>query len=264
MFSGKTRMFMRLGLFGLIGGLVFAAAAEVRPVPVDLELAFVVDQSGSIDQAETMLQRQGYARALTDPVVLRGITGGMLRSIAVAYIEFAAETCEQLSVPWTRIDGPGAAKAFAGRILALPIEYCPGGNAVGDALAFAAASIEANGFEGTRRVIDISGDGPNTLGRAIGPARDGIVAMGMTINGLVIDRPEMPELELYFRQAVTGGPGSFVIKAEDRRSFADAIMKKLILEIAGGTAPRRQAKATGRHDIDVPSAREAATFRRQR
>ena len=135
MFGAKTPMFIRLGLFGLFVGLVFAAAAQDRPVPVDLELAFVVDQSGSIDEAETMLQRQGYARALTDPVVLRGITGGMLRSIAVAYIEFAAETCEQLSVPWTRIDGPGAAKAFAGRILALPIEYCPGGNAVGDALA---------------------------------------------------------------------------------------------------------------------------------
>ena len=139
--DGKTRAFIKLGLFGLLAGLVFAAAARDRPVPVDLELAFVVDQSGSIDEEETMLQRQGYARALTDPVVLSGITGGMLGSIAVAYIEFAAETCEQLSVPWTRIDGPGAAKAFAGRILALPIEYCPGGNAVGDALAFAAASI---------------------------------------------------------------------------------------------------------------------------
>ena len=243
--DGKTRAFMRLGLFGLFAGLVFAAAARDRPVPVDLELAFVVDQSGSIDEAETLLQRQGYATALTDPVVLRGITGGLLRSIAVAYIEFAAETCEQLSVPWTRIDGADAAKAFGGRILALPIEYCPGGNAVGDALAFAAASIEANRFEGTRRVIDISGDGPNTLGRAIRPARDAIVAMGMTINGLVIERPEMPELELYFRQAVTGGPGSFVIKARDRRAFADAIMKKLILEIAGGAEPARQAKAIG-------------------
>ncbi len=104
MLSGKTPAFIKLGLFGLFVGLVFAAAAaQDRGVPVDLELAFVVDQSGSIDEAETLLQRQGYARALTDPVVLRGITGGVLRSIAVAYIEFAAETCEQLSVPWTRI-----------------------------------------------------------------------------------------------------------------------------------------------------------------
>lgn len=239
-------MFAKLSLLGLFAGLVIAAAGHGQRVPVDLELAFVVDASGSIDEEETLLQRQGYAAALTNPRVLDAITSGMLRSIAVAYIEFAAEECERLSVAWTRIENLDTGKAFAEQILVQPIEFCPGGNAIGDALAFAAASIETNEFEGTRRVIDISGDGPNTLGRPITPARDAVVAKGITINGLVIDRPTMPDLDAYYREAVTGGPGSFVIKAENRRSFANAIMKKLILEIATRTSPVREVPRVGR------------------
>jgi hypothetical protein len=96
-----------------------------------------------------------------------------------------------------------------------------------------ATSIEKNAFKGIRRVIDISGDGPNTLGSPVELVRDLIVATGTTINGLVIERPFMPDLDAYFRGNVTGGPGSFVIKAESRKTFAQAILKKMILEIAG-------------------------------
>jgi hypothetical protein len=212
--------------------LIGAWSARADPAQVDLELAFVVDASGSIDEAETKLQRQGYANALLDPVVLEAIKGGFLGSIAVAYIEFAADGCERLSVPWARIDGREAAAAFGAQILVQPQMFCPGGNAIGDALAFAQASIDSNEFKGARRVIDISGDGPNTLGLSVRPTRDAIVASGMTINGLVIERPEMPDLDAYYREAVTGGPGSFVLKAENRLAFADAILRKLILEIA--------------------------------
>ncbi len=237
----------------LLAVALFAAplagqAAESQPVPVDLELAFVVDASGSIDEDETRLQRQGYAGALLNPRVQAAISRGMLRAIAVSYIEFAGDGCERLSVPWMRIANAAEARDFGKRVLAAPLMFCPGGNAIGDAVAVAATSIDGNRFEGTRRVIDVSGDGPNTTGLlAVEFARDMAVAKRITINGLVIERPSMPELELYYREAVTGGPGSFVIKAQDRQSFAKAILKKLILEIAAPTAtsPRRAAMARG-------------------
>jgi hypothetical protein len=203
-----------------------------------LELAFVVDASGSIDEDETRLQRRGYADALLNPRVLSVVTGGILRSIAVSYIEFAADGCTRLSVPWTRIHDHASAESFGDNVMALPLQYCPGGNAVTEAILFATASIASNAFEGTRRVIDISGDGPNTLGPPVYAARDLAVSEGITINGLVIEREEMPDLDQYFRDAVTGGRRSFVIKAKNRSTFAEAILKKIIIEIADA-APAR-------------------------
>ena len=221
--------------------LCVARAVPAQPAAVDLELAFVVDASGSIDEAETRLQRRGYADALVNPRVLGAIGGGFLRSIAVAYIEFAGPGCQRVSVDWTRIDGLDSARSFGERILALPRMFCPGGNAIGDAVALAIASIGDNDFDGTRRVIDVSGDGPNTIGLPVEFARDVAIAAGMTVNGLVIERPSMPELDAYYRAAVTGGPRSFVITAKDRRSFADAILKKMILEIAASPPEPRTA-----------------------
>lgn len=228
-----------LGLLAVVTGaavaVIFAAApadAQAQDMPVDLELAFVVDASGSIDEAETRLQRQGYATAITNRHVLGAIERGIFRSIAVAYIEFAAEACEEVRVPWTRITDARSARAFGDRVLALERTFCPGGNAVGDAIAFAAASIDANGFEGTRRIIDISGDGPNTLGRPIALGRAYALARGITINALVIERPEMPDLDRYFQDHVIGGSRAFVVKVERRRAFAAAILKKLIVEVA--------------------------------
>ncbi len=222
-----------LALVSLVFGSVPSGAQETK---VDVELAFVVDASGSIDEAETRLQRQGYRDALTNSRVLDAITGGLHGAIAVAYIEFAADGCERLAVPWSRIAGKADAAAFGDRIMAQPFMDCQGGNAVGDALYFAAASIESNAFKGTRRVIDISGDGPNTIGRPVRLVRDAIVARRIVINALAIERPLMPELPEYFREAVTGGPASFVLKVENRTAFAAAILKKMILEIVGEPA----------------------------
>ncbi len=222
----------------LVAVLIFATVpwTEVlaqKKTGVDLELAFVVDASGSIDDEETRLQRRGYAEALAHPRVLGAITSGFLRSIAVSYIEFAGPGCTRISVPWTRIDGADAATAFGAAILAKDRMFCPGGNAIGEAVAIATEALQTNAFIGTRRVIDVSGDGPNTLEPPVEIVRDIAVALGITINGLVIERPMMPDLDIYYRQAITGGPGSFVIKAENRKVFAKAILKKLILEIAG-------------------------------
>jgi hypothetical protein len=199
---------------------------------VDLELAFVVDASGSIDEEEMTLQRQGYMDALSHPRVQNAIKSGFLRAISVAYIEFAGEACTHLTVGWTRIHDQASAVGFGKKVLASERNFCFGGNAVSEALSFAAASILTNNFEGTRRVIDLSGDGPNTMGEPVEEVRDLIVKQRIIINALAIDRPSMPELPQYFKQSVTGGPGSFVLKAEDRKKFAEAILKKLIREIA--------------------------------
>jgi len=218
--------------FGMAGHAAAQGAPAPRLTPVDLELAFVVDASGSIDEAEMTLQRQGYRDALSHPRVQNAIRSGFLRAIAVAYIEFAGDGCTQLTVGWTRIDDQPSAEGFGRRILASERNFCFGGNAISEALAFAAASIETNGFEGTRRVIDLSGDGPNTMGEPVEEVRDAIVSQRIIINALAIDRPSMPDLPEYFKRSVTGGPGSFVIKAQNRRNFAEAILKKLIREIA--------------------------------
>jgi len=216
-----------------VAGLVWIGSANAqRPQPVDLELAFVVDASGSIDDNETRLQRKGYADALVNPRVLQAIGSGFLRSVAVAYIEFAADGCTRLSVPWTRISDRASAAAFGDAILARDRIVCPGGNALGEAVAFAAESIQNNGFDGTRRVIDVSGDGPNTFEPPVESIRDAAVKSGIVINALAIFRASYPELPQYYKAAVTGGPGSFVIKAESRKTFAEAILRKIVREIA--------------------------------
>ena len=217
-------------------------AAAQKKIPVDLELSFVVDASGSIDQEEIQLQRQGYADALANPEVLTAVSSGFLRSIAISYIEFAADGCIWQWVDWVKISGLASATAAGKRILAAPREFCSGGNAIGDAVAFAAKSTLENGFDGTRKVIDVSGDGPDTTGLiAVEDARADALAKGYTINGLVIHRPSMPNLGDYYRTSITGGPRSFVIQAKSRRSFADAIVKKLILEISDLVPDRQQA-----------------------
>lgn len=226
----------------LVAGIVWSGpAAGQRPQPVDLELAFVVDASGSIDDEETRLQRKGYADAVANRRVLQAIGSGFLRSISVAYIEFAGEGCTRLSVPWTRITGRASAVAFGTAILANDRILCPGGNAIGEAVAFAAESIGSNKFDGTRRVIDVSGDGPNTFDPPIEAVRDAAVKSGIVINALAIFRPSYPDLPEYYRESVTGGPGSFVIKAESRKTFAQAILRKLVREIAA-----RQPSGTGK------------------
>lgn len=193
-----------------------------QTVPVDLELAFVVDASGSIDENEKLLQRHGYVEALTHPRIQRAITSGILGRIAVTFIEFSAYGCEQLSVPWTIIDGSQSATAFGRKLLVVEYDPCLGGNAVADTLAFAAQLMDENNFEGTRRVIDISGDGPNALGMSL----RGVLRRDITINALVLERLEMPELPDYFCDEVIGGPGAFMVEAKNHASFAAAILKK--------------------------------------
>lgn len=219
-----------------------AASAE----RVDLELVLLADASGSIDNAEIRFQREGYATAITHPQVLAAIGQGLDRRIAVTYVEWGAASSQETVVPWTIIDGPESAKAFADALVE-PSRQAFGRNAIGSALAAGQRLIEDNDIEGFRRVIDFSGDSANNWGGVpIETARSSALGADIVINGLAIlcrhcasGRPISYDLEKAFADRIIGGPGSFVVTADAETSFADAVRKKLILEIAGRTPPDR-------------------------
>jgi hypothetical protein len=178
--------------------------------------------------------------------VVGAIRSGRHGAIAVMFLEWASVGCETVSVNWTRISDAASAQAFANAILAAPRVHCPGGNAIGDAIAFAAQQIHGNTYRGERRVIDVSGDGPNTRGRPIEPIRDAVVASGITINGLALLRRRAfyGPLDEYYRVSVIGGPGAFVIAADKETEFRQAVLAKLVREIAGIESDSRAADVT--------------------
>jgi hypothetical protein len=230
--------------------LVAGAAVEAEEIPVDLELVLAVDVSGSIDATEAQQQRDGYIAAITDPAVLQAIRGNFHGRIAVAYVEWASAGYQRLAVDWALIDDDKSALAFAESItMSGPLSAR--WTSISGAIDFAVPLFDGNGFAGERRVIDVSGDGPNNRGRAVTAARDEAVARGIVINGLPIlnDRPQpfgLPTpaelaLDVYYAENVIGGPGSFIIPAQDFADFKAAILSKLILEIAGDAPPARLA-----------------------
>ena len=234
-------LLLTAGLLSSILAPPAAAAGRAAPLkPVDLELVLAIDTSGSVDEEEGRLQRKGYVDAFTAPEVLAAIRSGRHKRIAVTYFEWAGETFQNIVVPWTLIEGKASAAAFAAELEIQPVGVGPY-TSLSDAITSAMPLFGNNGFEAPRQVIDISGDGPNNSGRLVTLARDEAVKAGFTINGLPImnDRPSrygnppMPNLDLYYKKCVIGGPRSFIVVAEDFRSFARAIRKKLVLEIAG-------------------------------
>ena len=199
---------------------------------VDLELVLLADASGSIDQEEVEFQRQGYATAITHPDVLYAISSTLTGTIAVTYVEWAAN--QAVVVDWTVIDGPEAAQAFAGRLLDPP-RLATGRNAIGAALLEGKRLIEANQITSLRQVIDFSGDSVgNFSGPSIADARAEVLAAGITINGLPILRDGRAlDLAEAYENLIIGGPGAFVVAATSRDTFAEAVRRKLVLEIAG-------------------------------
>ncbi|WP_353475331.1 DUF1194 domain-containing protein [Salipiger sp. H15] len=201
----------------------------------DLELVLLADASGSITPGELQFQREGYAQAITDPEVLRVIAGTAYGHIAVTYVEWAANQAQV--VDWTLIDGPGPARDFAAALLDEP-RQAYGRNAIGSALLEGLRLMEENEIKGWRRVIDFSGDSANSWsGPTIEEARAQVLAAGVTINALPILRAEDPgraqdNLETLYRELIIGGVGAFVVTADTRASFAEAVKKKLILEIS--------------------------------
>ncbi|MEE4118718.1 MAG: DUF1194 domain-containing protein [Paracoccaceae bacterium] len=233
---------MRALLFALVLALPGGALAQ----DTDLELVLLADASGSIDSREYDLQREGYATAIVDPEVLEAIANTAYGSIAVTYVEWAAN--QVVVAEWTRIADREDAELFAARVLAPP-RRAIGRNAIGSALLEGLELMEENDIEGWRRVIDFSGDSVNSYsGPPIAAARERVLAAGVTINGLPILRPGDPGramggLEALFAERIVGGPSSFVVTAESRASFAEAIKRKLILEISGEVPQRNVATA---------------------
>lgn len=232
---------MRLLAVALTLAACLHALGAVAAEDVDLELVLLADASRSIDDAEIRFQREGYATAITHPEVLATIASGYLQRIAVTYVEWGDASSQEVVVPWTVIDGPDSAAAFAEILLATP-RRAQGPNAIGSALAAAHALIQGNAIEGTRKVIDFSADSAFTLGGVpMAEARAAALAAGIVINGLAIlcrhddcsGRPVDYDLESAFAALIAGGPASFVVTADDRASFAEAVRRKLLLEIAG-------------------------------
>jgi hypothetical protein len=206
--------------------------------PVDVELVLAVDMSQSMDAGEHELQRSGYIAALRHPDVLGAIRSGIYGRVAIAYVEWGGAFSQALSVPWTLIEDEASAGGFAAALAERPLQTIHG-TSISGALAFAATLFEGNGYDGLRRVIDVSGDGPNSSGGPVVPARDAALAQGLIVNGLPIMLREpgytpwsIPDLDLYYAHCVIGGPGSFVLPVDDPAQLAEAIRQKLVLEIA--------------------------------
>jgi hypothetical protein len=211
----------------------------------------MTDTSGSIDPQEARLQRQGVATAFRSADVVRAIQNGALGRIAVAYTDWAAEYYNRVVVDWTVISDKGSADAFANKLLTTRLNFFDG-TAIGGAMHFGAELIENNAYDGTRRTIDISGDGPDNEGSSPSLARREIAAKGITINGLPIVTPSLGggdwgiyygDLLAYYRNCVIVGRGSFAIEARGFSDFANAVRRKLVLEISDATPPTGEAPA---------------------
>jgi Protein of unknown function (DUF1194) len=237
--------------------LIFAAAAAF-PVAaaaaekVDLLLVMAADVSRSVDSGKFQLQRDGYAAAISDPRVLEAIRSGRIGRIAVSFIEWSGAGSQRVLIDWTGVGNAEEAKSFGDRLLETPRSFADR-TSISAAIDFSMGQLAKAPFDSERRTIDISGDGTNNAGRDVTAARDEALAQGVTINGLVI-LSETPlawnpdhtnpagGLAKYYLDHVVGGTGAFVIVAENFASFGQAIIKKLIAEIALSPAGKtRQA-----------------------
>jgi len=215
------------------------SAGARDPNTVDVELVLAVDISYSMDIDELALQREGYAQALQSSEFLQALKSGPTGRIAITYFEWAASSDQKVVVPWQVIDGPESADAVAAVILNTPIRRASR-TSISGAISFAVPLLQDNSYHGLRRVIDISGDGPNNNGAPVTSARDAALQLGIVINGLpiMVKEPsystmDINDLDIYYEDCVIGGPGSFAIAIKHRDKFKDAIRSKLVMEVAG-------------------------------
>ncbi|HYF54145.1 MAG TPA: DUF1194 domain-containing protein [Salinarimonas sp.] len=228
---------MRLRLIAALAALVLWGLPARADTEVDLALVLAVDVSRSMDVDEQALQREGFVEAFRSSGIHRAIAGGTLGRIAVSYVEWSGEGQQAVVMPWTLLDGPDSAGAFAERLAGAPIGRVFA-TSIASAIDFSIRLIEDSPFEAMRRVIDISGDGPNNQGRTVTAARDAALAKGVVINGLpiMLKRPtgwgDIENLDHYYQDCVIGGPGAFIVPVRERAHFVEAIRVKLLREIA--------------------------------
>lgn len=226
--------------------LLGPARAETE---VDLALVIAVDVSFSMDPDEQSLQREGFIEAFRSPIVHDAIRRGAVGRIAVTYMEWAGAADQRVLLPWTVVDGPEQAAAFADELSKKPTRRASRTSIAG-AIDFSVKLQEESGFAALRRVIDISGDGPNNQGRSVLAARADALARNITINGLPIMLKgagyfDIADLDLYYRDCVIGGQGAFLVPARERDQFRDAVKTKIIMEVAERPSPGRAATLEG-------------------
>jgi hypothetical protein len=240
-----TRLFALFTTIALLAGSPAARAAE----EVDLLLVLSSDVSRSIDAPKFKLQRDGYAAAIVNPRVIQAIRSGGLGKIAISFVEWSGVGAQKIVIDWTIIRDEATAKDFSAQVIEAPRAFADR-TSISGGIDFAMAQLARAPFQANRRTIDVSGDGTNNSGREVTDARDEALAKGVTINGLVIlserpmswnaDHTNPPGgLETYYRNNVVGGPGSFVMVAENFNSFGQAILNKLIAEIAANPYPKQ-------------------------
>jgi Protein of unknown function (DUF1194) len=233
-----TRLFALFTTIAVLAGSPAAWAAE----EVDLLLVLSSDVSRSIDSPKFKLQRDGYAAAIVNPRVIQAIRSGALGKIAVSFVEWSGVGAQKIVIDWTVIRDEATAKDFSAQVIEAPRAFADR-TSISGGIDFAMAQLARAPFQANRHTIDVSGDGTNNSGREVTDARDEALAKGVTINGLVIlserpmswnaDHTNPPGgLDAYYRNNVMGGPGSFVMVAENFNSFGQAILNKLIAEIA--------------------------------
>lgn len=252
----------------LAGAILSAAPLSAQTHPeddevVDVELVLAVDVSLSMSPGELAIQRDGYAAALVHEQVVRAIRDGVHGKIAVTYFEWAGDFMQHVVVPWTRISSEAEAQAFVAQMTANPPQSARR-TSISGALLYADKLFDDNGFRGLKRVIDVSGDGPNNQGEPVDLTRDGIIAKGITINGLPLMTSggfassfDVDDLDLYYQNCVIGGPGAFVIPVNDWAQFPEAIRRKLVLELAG--VPPLWPPSPARDGPDLPVVLAQAT-----
>ncbi|MDQ8731992.1 DUF1194 domain-containing protein [Bradyrhizobium sp. LHD-71] len=249
----------------LVGGDVASLASpnaqfvqKAADGQVDVELVLAVDVSYSMDLEELAVQREGYAQAITSPEFLRALKTGPQGKVAVTYFEWAAAHDQKIIIPWRIVDGPETADAVAAEIMKAPLRRASR-TSISGAINFGMQMLAESPYKSLRRVIDISGDGPNNNGEPVLTARDAALEKGITINGLPVmvkqasyATMDIEKLDLYFEDCVIGGPGSFVIPIKEREKFQEAIRTKLVLEVAGRQPEGRVIPAQTRGEARVP------------
>jgi hypothetical protein len=210
-----------------------------------------------MDLDELAVQREGYAQAIVSKEFLQAMKTGPNRKLAVTYFEWSASSDQKIIIPWRVIDGPESADAVAAEIMKTPVRR-GSRTSISGAITFAMPLFDENPYRGLRRVIDISGDGPNNNGAPVAGARAAALEKGITINGLpiMVKEPsystmDIDNLDLYYEDCVIGGPGSFVVSIKDRDKFKEAIRSKLILEVAD-RAPERRIVPAAEKEPRVP------------
>jgi hypothetical protein len=230
------------------GPQVAQQRTETDAAAVDVLLILAVDVSYSMDMDELAIQREGYAQAIVSKDFLQALKTGPTGKVAVTYFEWAASSDQKIIIPWRVIDGPESADAVAAEIMKTPIRRASR-TSISGAIHFAMPLFDQSPYHGLRRVIDISGDGPNNNGTPVTLARDEALSKGIVINGLpiMVKEPsystmDIDNLDFYYEDCVVGGPGSFVVSIKDREKFKEAIRTKLLMEVAG-RMPERVAVA---------------------